>query len=59
MKMRTKGGNQLINRNRFSFHGHISAEGQPHIDPHMVCQLRLGLMITKGFKDHCERWFFL
>lgn len=55
----TNGGNKLINRNMISFHGRISAKGQPQVVPHMVCQLGLGLMVTRGFKDHCEPLFFL
>lgn len=43
-------GNKLINRDVISFHRHIYAIAIPH----MICQKGLGLMITVGFKDHCE-----
>lgn len=51
--------NKLINKNMISFHGHISAKGQPQVVPYMICQLGLRLMIAIGFKDHCEPLFFL
>lgn len=59
LKICMNGGNKLINRNMISFHRHISAKGKPQVVPHMICQPGLGLMITIGFKDHCEPLFFL